>query len=96
MADALRWAVPLVAGAFIGLLYFGGLWATVRRLPSAGRPALLAFASFALRMSVAVAGFALLLDGDARRAAVALVGFLVVRTLAVWRGQVRPGTAEGM
>jgi F1F0 ATPase subunit 2 len=85
--DLLAWLVPLAGGAAIGLLYFAGLWATVRRLPSVRRPGLLVFASFVARIAVAVAGFVVLLGGDARRAVVALVGFLAVRTIAVRRGR---------
>ena len=98
--DVLGWAPPLVGGATIGVLYFGGLWATVRRLPSARRPGLLALGSFAARAAVAVAGFVLLLAGDARRAAVALVGFVAVRivavrTVAVRRDPTGAATPEG-
>lgn len=39
-------------GIVVGLLYFGGLWATVRALPRSRRPARLAMASLALRMIV--------------------------------------------
>jgi F1F0 ATPase subunit 2 len=83
VTDVLRWTGALVGGALIGLAYFGGLWATVRRLPTAGRPGLLALGSFVARIGLAVAGFAVLLAGDPRRAAVTLVGFLAVRALAV-------------
>ena len=53
------------------------------------------FASFAARIAVAVTGFALLLGHDARRAVVALVGLLVVRTVAVRRGHRAAVTSEG-
>jgi F1F0 ATPase subunit 2 len=86
--DVLRWTVPLVGGAAVGVVYFGGLWATVRRLPWSRRPALLLAGSLVGRIAVAVTGFVLLLGGDARRAIVALVGFLAVRTVAVRRGRV--------
>lgn len=95
MTDVLRWGVPLFGGAIIGLLHFGGLWATVRRLPSTRRPALLAFTSLVVRVGVAVTGFVLLMAGDARRLTIALVGFLAVRTLAVRHTRVHPETAQG-
>lgn len=44
-------------GVVAGLLYFGGLWATVRALPRSRRPARLAMASLALRMVVLLVFF---------------------------------------
>ena len=85
MTEVLRWMLPLAGGMTIGLVYFGGLWATVRRLPTSRRPALLTLASFVVRLGLAAAGFALLQNGDPRRLAVALVGLLVVRAIAVRR-----------
>ena len=87
MAEALVWSVPLLGGALLGLLHFGGLWATVRRLPAARRPGLLVAASFVTRVALALAGFVLLTAGDARRAVVALAGFVAVRALVVRRGR---------
>lgn len=95
VGDVLGWVVPLAGGAAIGLVYFGGLWTTVRRLPTARRPGLLVFASFVARIAVAVTGFVLLLGGDTRRAVVALIGFLAVRTVAVRRGRSAVPTPEG-
>ena len=92
MTDALWLALALVAGGALGAFYFGALWLTVRRMPTARRPALLAIGSFAGRTAVVVAGFYLVMGGDWRRAAVCLAGFLIVRTILVRR--LRPLTEE--
>lgn len=92
VGDVFGWVVPFAGGAAIGVVYFAGLWTSVRRLPTTRRPGLLMAASFAVRIAVAATGLVLLIGDDARRALVALVGFLAVRTVAVRRGR-RPAVA---
>jgi F1F0 ATPase subunit 2 len=48
-------ALGLAAGAAAGVVHFGGLWLTVKRLPAARRPHLLMLASFAVRAALVVA-----------------------------------------
>jgi F1F0 ATPase subunit 2 len=43
-----------LAGAGVGVVFFAGLWLTVRRLPSARRPGLLSAASAVARIALAV------------------------------------------
>jgi F1F0 ATPase subunit 2 len=47
-------------GLVLGCVYFGGLWLTVRRLPTAQNPAMLTLLSFLGRMGVVGAGFGLM------------------------------------
>ena len=51
------------AGMTLSSFYFGGLWWTVRRVPTTRRPALWLLASFFLRSLVVLSGF-LLVVGD--------------------------------
>jgi F1F0 ATPase subunit 2 len=75
-----------VAGAALGGLFFGGLWLTVRRLPSASAPALLALGSYVGRLAgLAVGLYAVVRLGGAAALLGALVGLLVVRQLLVAR-----------
>jgi F1F0 ATPase subunit 2 len=78
-------ALPLavLAGAGLGLLHFGGLWLTVRRLAASRSPVLLVGASFLARTLLAVAGFYLVMDGSLARALACLLGFIVARQLLV-------------
>jgi F1F0 ATPase subunit 2 len=80
-------ALPL--GFALGLVYFTGLWFTVRRLPSSRHPVLLIVGSGVLRLGLAVAVLAVLVQGHGERLLVALVGVLVARTLliALWGPQ---------
>jgi F1F0 ATPase subunit 2 len=45
-------------GLILGLLYFGGLWLTVRRLPTTRHPISLAIGSLVLRLGLCLGGFA--------------------------------------
>jgi F1F0 ATPase subunit 2 len=74
---------PFVLGGLIGLVYFLGLWETVRRLPEAKSPHRLMILSFAARTILALGGFFLLTDGAWERMAAAVLGFFIVKTVLV-------------
>lgn len=76
------WVVAaLFSGIVLGLLYFGGLWLTVRRMSTARSPALLFLVSFLVRAALVVAGVYLIMDGRWERAAACMAGLLIARTL---------------
>jgi F1F0 ATPase subunit 2 len=83
---------PFLAGAGIGLLYFSGLWLTVRLVVGTQQPLLLTFLSFGVRVFLAVVAFYLVMRADVGRLIASLFGFLAVRMglLVYWhRAQVR-------
>ena len=74
----------------MGLLFFGGLWLTVRRLPTSDRPMLIMLGSFAARTAVlGVCFYGLAEFGGWIAVLGALAGVLVVRILLV--GRLREG-----
>jgi len=87
MNDALALALALVfssaAGSLLGLLFFGGLWWTLRRAFASPRPALWVGGSLLLRMACVVAGFVVVSAGDWRRLLACLLGFWAARVLVV-------------
>ncbi len=83
MGELLTLISALVAGTGLGLFYFGGLWLTVRRLPTARRPAFFSLLSFFGRLGVALFGFYLVMGGHWERLLVCLLGFLGVRVILV-------------
>ncbi len=85
VTDALWLALALVVGLALGVVYFGGLWLTVKRLPTTRRPALLFFGSFLARTALVVAGIYLVMDGRWERVAVCLAGLLVARVVLTRR-----------
>ena len=77
--------VAFFVGMGAGLLYFGGLWWTVRRLPTARQPALLTLGSFFVRTGLSLAAFYFASGGQWQRILVSLLGFIIVRVFLVRR-----------
>ena len=84
--------LAFLAGLVVGQFYFGGLWFTVRRLPTARSPALLALGSFAVRTGVSVLIFYLIsLGGHWDRLLACVAGFTAMRLILVVRLRPRAG-----
>lgn len=89
---ALSWA--LISGIGIGLFYFGGLWWTVKQLPSRRYPWLWTLGSFLVRGGLSVMAFYWTTGGRWEQVVMSLGGFLLVRTVMVRRLGLRQ--AEGL
>jgi F1F0 ATPase subunit 2 len=77
-------------GVAVGLLHFGLLYATLRRLEQSERPHWLALGSFAGRLAVTTIVFFLLVrDGQWERGLAFLVGFVAARMVLVKRWKPR-------
>lgn len=86
MDDWPRLILCAVAGAGIGLLFFGGLWLTLQRLPQSKSPMLWVAPSFLLRVGLSVLGFYLMgRGGEWTSICAGMVGFIGVRTVLVRR-----------
>jgi F1F0 ATPase subunit 2 len=77
--EAWQLAVFFIAGGLIGTFYFGGLWLTVKRIPTSDNPQLLLVSSFFLRMAAALAAFYALLPWGWQALVAALLGLLISR-----------------
>ncbi len=93
MREALALAPAAPAGFLLGVLFFAGLWWTVRRGMSSQRPALWFSGSLLLRMSLAAAGVCWVAGGRWQRLVLCLAGFVLAR-LAVTRWT-RPAQEAG-
>lgn len=71
----------LALGGLLGLVHFGGLWWTVRRLAEVKRPALWMGGSFFLRTALVVFAFYWIVRAGLPATVAALVGFIAVRLL---------------
>jgi F1F0 ATPase subunit 2 len=69
----------------MGSLYFGGLWYTVRQLPTASHPARLLLVSFALRLGLLLGAIYLLAGSHWSYLLTALAGVWLARTLLIHR-----------
>jgi F1F0 ATPase subunit 2 len=86
------WYLPLAslaAGFLMGLAYFGGLWLTLRRLPTARHPAGMLAASLAVRLGLVTGGLLVVGGGSLGRLLLALAGLVAARSLLLAR---MPGT----
>ena len=81
MNEALSLAPAMVTGVLLGVMFFGGLWWTIRKSVSFKRPALWFFGSLLLRMSIALAGFYFVSGGHWERLLVCLLGFVLARLI---------------
>jgi F1F0 ATPase subunit 2 len=79
MVEPIWTAVTLLAGFGLGLIFFGGLWITLRALPGSRNPGVMMLASFWVRTALAGAGFVLVIDHRWQRAVASLLGFLIAR-----------------
>lgn len=77
-------AASLIAGGLIGTFYFGGLWLTVKRIPTSGNPHLLLVSSFFLRMAVSLAALFALIPWGWQALAAAMFGLLIARQVLIW------------
>jgi F1F0 ATPase subunit 2 len=74
-----------VVGAGLGVVYFGGLWLTVRRLPEARWPALLLLGSMVGRTALTLLGFYVVMGARWERLLACLAGFILARMVLVRR-----------
>ena len=72
-------AASFIAGGLIGAFYFGGLWLTVKRIPTSNNPHLLLLGSFFLRLAATLTAFYALVPWGWQALAVALLGLLISR-----------------
>ena len=78
----------LVLGGLLGVVHFGGLWWTVRRLAEVKRPALWMGGSFLLRTALVVFAFYWVVRAGWPATVAALAGFIAVRL--VFGNRLRP------
>jgi F1F0 ATPase subunit 2 len=76
--------LSLASGGLLGAFFFGGLWLTVRRLPTFDHPALAVICSLLLRTAVTLGGFFALSSGHWQRLLGCLAGFALARLLVRW------------
>ncbi len=81
MSETVTLALAWLAGGGIGLIFFGGLWWTVRKGVTAKQPALWFFGSMLLRMSVTLAGFYVVSNRHLDRLLLCLLGFFIARII---------------
>ena len=72
-------------GVALGVVYFAGLWHTVKHLPDSRYPFVSLLGSFLARIALLMTGFTLLMNGRWESLSAALLGFLLAREILVRR-----------
>jgi F1F0 ATPase subunit 2 len=81
MTETWSLAPALAEGVLIGVLFFGGLWWTVRKGVSSQRPSIWFFCSLLARMSIALSGFYFVGREHWDRWLLCLLGFILARLI---------------
>jgi F1F0 ATPase subunit 2 len=98
MHEMLHLLTALAGGIALGILFFGGLWWTVRKGLYSERPALWFFTSFLLRTGMALTGLYYISGGDWPRLLVCLLGCIIGRLVVLQLSRLdnSSNTAQGV
>ncbi|SDE45099.1 F1/F0 ATPase, subunit 2 [Pricia antarctica] len=69
----------LLGGSILGILFFGGLWFTVKKALVSNRPALWFLGSLIVRVGLTLLGFYYMGRGDWKNMVFCLLGFIIAR-----------------
>lgn len=83
MNETLLILLAFVAGIALGIIFFGGLWLTVKKMVSAKIPALWVLSSFIIRFGIVLLGFYFISLGNWQRLISCLLGFIASRFMVI-------------
>ncbi|MFA6001589.1 MAG: ATP synthase subunit I [Thermoleophilia bacterium] len=78
--------LPVFAGLALGIVYFGGLWLTLRRLATSSQPAFLALGSYTGRLALCLTVFILIARATGLQGIlICTAAFIIARMILVRR-----------
>ena len=83
MKDNLFLGLDFFSGIALGVIFFGGLWLTVKKITTAKNPSLLFMGSFFLRLSITLCGFYFISGGKWQSLLACLLGFISSRVMVI-------------
>jgi F1F0 ATPase subunit 2 len=83
MNETLLMIATFVGGIALGIIFFGGLWFTVKKLITAKVPALWMLGSFILRAGIVLFGFYFIGARNLQRLVSCLIGFIAARFVVI-------------
>jgi len=83
MNKTVNMIIAFIAGLALGILFFGGLWLTVKKAVTSKIPTLWIFSSFFLRISITLVGFYFISSGNWQRLLICVAGFIIARTIVI-------------
>ncbi len=82
--EILFMALVFTGGMLLGVLFFGGLWFTVKKAVLSKTPALWISGSFFFRVGLTLAGFYFIASGNWQRLASCMLGFILARFFVIY------------
>jgi F1F0 ATPase subunit 2 len=79
MNESLIITAVFIAGIALGILFFGGLWLTVKKTINSPMPAFWILGSFLLRVGITLIGFYYIATGSVQRLLICVLGFITGR-----------------
>jgi F1F0 ATPase subunit 2 len=83
MNETLFMILAFIGGLVLGVLFFGGLWLTVKKSVTSKIPALWVFGSFFLRVGITLIGFYYISLGHWQRLLICVLGFVAARYIVI-------------
>ena len=77
-------AIALISGFIFGIIFFGGLWLTVKKSLGTPYAALWFLASSVIRTAIVLTGFYFVASGSLPRILISVAGFVTGRFLVLW------------
>lgn len=84
MNETAAYILTFVAGLFLGTVFFGGLWITVRRAVASKMPALWFAGGLISRLAITLIGFYFVCQNNWLRFVICLCGFIAARFIVLW------------
>jgi F1F0 ATPase subunit 2 len=84
MTDWPLYLISFVAGIALGIIFFGGLWLTVRKAMTSKRPAIWFIFSLLIRSALVIGGIYWAAGQQWQRILVSLSGFILSRVLVLY------------
>lgn len=76
--------IALISGVILGMIFFGGLWFTVKKTLGTSYAALWILGSSLIRTVIVLTGFYFVAQGNWQRLLLAVSGFIAARFLVMW------------
>jgi F1F0 ATPase subunit 2 len=83
MNETLFIILAFITGIALGIIFFGGLWITVKKIVTAKIPALWVLCSFIVRVGIVLLGFYFIGAGNWERLLICLLGFIAARFIII-------------
>ncbi len=84
MTETMTMILAFVAGIALGIIFFGGLWFTVKKSMTSKTPALWVLGSFLFRISITLLGFYFVGGENWQRLLICLGGFVIARFIVIY------------